>query len=80
MDRRKIKGNHNNSRAEFVSREIKLNSMKEELYSLNMRLRLATQNHNEVEQKALKDQIAKLQKDIDCMGSGSGFRHKHYSK
>lgn len=65
-------GDHNKSRAEFVSRGITLNSLKEELYSLNMRLRLAMENHDEEAQEELKKQMAELQKDIDSMGSGSG--------
>lgn len=62
--------NRHKSRASFVSRGITLNSLKEELYSLNMRMRLAMQNHNEEEQEALRKEIAEVQEEIDCMGSG----------
>lgn len=64
---------HRKSRASFVSRGITLNSLKEQLYSLNMRMRLAMQNHNEEEQEELKKQIAELQEEIDCMSSGGGY-------
>ncbi len=67
-------GDHVKSRTEFVSRGITLNSLKEELYSLNMRLRLAMQNHDELEQEELKRQMVKLQKDIDCIESRIGYR------
>jgi len=66
-------GDHIKSRTEFVSRGVTLNSLKEELYSLNMRLRLAMQNHDELEQEELQRQMVELQKDIDCMSSGSSF-------
>jgi len=65
---------HHKSRTSLVSRGVTLNSLKEELYSLNMRLRLAMQNHDELEQGELQKQIAELQKDIDCMGAGNGSR------
>lgn len=64
---------YSKSRAEFVSRGITLNSLKEELYSLNMRLRLAMQNHDEVEQQALRGQMDDLQKEIDYMSQGSRY-------
>ncbi len=67
-------GDHIKSRTEFVSRGITLNSLKEDLYSLNMRLRLAMQNHDELEQEELRRQMVELQKDIDCIESGSGYR------
>ena len=46
------------SNVSFASRGITLNSLKEELYSLNMRMLLAIQNHNEEMQKELKNEMA----------------------
>lgn len=65
---------YHKSRASFISRGITLNNLKDQMYSLNMRMRLAMQNHNEEELEELKKQMADLQKEIDCMGSGSGYR------
>lgn len=65
-------GNHHKSRASLVSRGITLNSLKERLYSLNMRMRLAMQNHNEEEQEALRKEMAEVQEEI--MGLGGGYR------
>lgn len=67
-------GDHHKSRASYVSRGITLNSLKEQLYSLNMRMRLAMQNHNEEEQEVLKKEMAEIQEEIDCMGSGGEGR------
>lgn len=52
-----------------------LNALKEQLYSLNMRMLLAMQNHDEEAQEEIRKQIAVLQEEIDqmCMGS-SGHR------
>jgi len=67
-------GDHVKSRTEFVSRGVTLNSLKEELYSLNMRLRLAMQTSDISEQESLQKQIDELLADIDCIGSGSRSR------
>lgn len=65
---------YHKSRASFVSRGITLNSLKDQMYSLNMRMRPAMQSHNEEKQEELKKQMADLQKEIDCMGLGGGYR------
>ena len=46
---------------------VTLNDLKNELYSLNMRLLLAMQHHDEEMQKDIKKQIAAVQKEIDQM-------------
>ncbi len=47
-----------------------LNSLKDRLYSLNMRMRLAMQNHDEQAQADIQEQIAAVQREIDqmCLG------------
>lgn len=47
-----------------------LNSLKDELYSLNRRMLLAMWNHNEDAQEDIKKQMAAVQKEIDqmCLG------------
>lgn len=50
-----------------VSRGVTLNSLKDELYALNMRMLLAMQNHNEEAQEDIKKQMAAVQKEIDHM-------------
>lgn len=59
-----------------VNRGTTLNSLKEQLYSLNMRMLLAMQNHDEDAQKDIKEQMAAVQEEIDRMCLGSGFRHR----
>ena len=41
-----------------VSRGVTLNTLKDELYSLNMRLLLAMQHHNEEAQEDIRAQMA----------------------
>ena len=48
-------------------RGVTLNSLKDELYSLNMRLLLAMQHHDGEAQKDIKKQMAAVQKGIDQM-------------
>ena len=57
-----------------ASRGVTLNSLKDELYSLNMRLLLAMQHHNEEAQEDIKVQIAAVQAEISRMCLGSGLR------
>ena len=47
-----------------------LNALKEQLYSLNMRMLLAMQNHDERAQAEIRDQTAAIQEEIDrlCLG------------
>lgn len=52
-----------------------LNALKEQLYSLNMRMLLAMQNHDEETQGEIRKQMAVLQKEIDQMCLGGGYRH-----
>ena len=53
-----------------VYRGTTLNDLKEQLYSLNMRMLLAMQHHNEEAQEEIKAQIAAVQEAIDQMGPG----------
>lgn len=48
-----------------VRRGVTLNSLKDELYSLHMRLLLAVQNHDTEAQKALESQITEVQTQIE---------------
>ena len=63
------------SNVSFASRGITLNSLKEELYSLNMRMLLAIQNHNEEMQKELKKEMARVQEEIAGMNQAIGRQH-----
>lgn len=56
-----------------VSRGVTLNTLKDELYSLNMRLLLAMQHHNEEAQKDIQAQMTVVQAEIDQMCLG-GYR------
>lgn len=56
-----------------VSRGVTLNTLKDELYSLNMRLLLAMQHHNEEAQKDIQVQMTVVQAEIDQMCLG-GYR------
>lgn len=59
------------SKAAPVSRGVTLNSLKDQLYSLNMRLLLAIQNHNGEAQEDIQKQMEAVQAEIDqmCLGS-----------
>lgn len=59
------------SKALSASRMVTLNGLKDQLYSLNMRLLLAIQCHNEQAQKEIRTQIAEIQAEIDQMSLGS---------
>lgn len=48
-----------------VRRGVTLNSLKDELYSLHMRLLLAVQNHDTEAQRDLESQIVEVQKQIE---------------
>ena len=63
------------SNVSFASRGITLNSLKEELYSLNMRMLLAIQNQNEEMQKELKKEMARVQEEIAGMNLAIGRQH-----
>lgn len=55
------------SATQSAARGVTLNSLKSELYSLNMRLLLAIQHHNEEMQEDIKKQMAEIQAEIDRM-------------
>lgn len=57
-----------------INRGTTLNSLKDQLYSLNMRMLFAIQNHDEQAQADVRDQIAAVQEEIDRMCLG-GRRH-----
>ena len=63
-------GDYHKSAATLAHRGVTLNSLKDQLYSLNMRMLLAMQNHNETAQKELKKQIARIQEEINLMCPG----------
>lgn len=58
---------NNHSAARPAGRGVTLNSLKDELHSLNMRLLLAIQNHNEEAQEEIKKQMTEVQKEIEQM-------------
>lgn len=61
------------SKAAPANRGTTLNVLKDQLYSLNMRMLLAMQSHNEEAQEEIKKQMAGVQKEIDrmCLGGRS---------
>ena len=52
------------------SRGMTLNSLRDELHSLNMRLLLAMQFHNEQAQEEIRQQLTSVQAEIDRMSLG----------
>ena len=61
------------SKAAPANRGTTLNVLKDQLYSLNMRMLLAMQSHNEEAQEEIKKQMAGVQQEIDrmCLGGRS---------
>lgn len=57
-----------------INRSTSLNSLKDQLYSLNMRMLLAMQNHDEDIEEDIKGQLAAVQAEIDRMCLGGGHR------
>ncbi len=57
------------------NRGVTLNSLRDQLYSLNMRLLLAMQQHNEKSESEIRHQMAEVQEKIDRMSSGGGYQH-----
>lgn len=51
-------------KGKFLGRGITLNVLKDELHSLNQRMLLAMQNHDEAEQARIASEIAAVQKKI----------------
>ena len=62
------------SRSHTAARAGTLNALKEQQHSLNMRMLLAMQNHDEDAQKDIKAHMAAVQAEIDQMCLGRGFR------
>lgn len=62
------------SRPRTSNRRGTLNSLKEQMYSLNMRMLLAMQNHDEEAQEEIRKQMTAIQKEIDQMCLGGGYR------
>lgn len=58
------------SKPEPARRGVTLSSLKDSLHSLNMRLLLAMEHHNEEAQEDIKAQMASVQAEIDRMSSG----------
>lgn len=67
-------GNYHKSKTASSGRGITLNSLKNEMYSLNMRMLLAMQNHNQEAQEEIKKQMIRVQDEIDHMNAGG--RHQ----
>lgn len=63
-------GDFPDSKNTFPGRNITLNSLKDEMHSLNRRLLLAIQNHNQEAQEDLKKQMTCVQNKIDHMCAG----------
>ena len=59
-----------------VSRGVTLKTLKDELYSLNMRLLLAMQHHNKEAQEDIQAQMAVVRAKIDQMSLGGGHRNR----
>lgn len=57
------------SKAELVRRGVTMNRLNQERRALNMRLRLAMQNHDAAEQEEIRRQMQQVQEQIRCMGS-----------
>lgn len=51
----------------YHNRGVTMNDLKDQLYSLNMRLLLAMQNHDEAAAEKVRQEIATVQKEIDQM-------------
>ena len=64
------------SEALSASRGVTLNNLKDELYSLNMRLLLAMHHHNEEAQEEIREQMTAVQAEIEHMSLGGGHRHQ----
>lgn len=55
-------------------RGVTLNGLKDQLYSLNMRMLLAMQNHDKEAQEDVQKQLAAVQAEIDRMCAGYSRR------
>lgn len=70
-------GDDHKYKAALAGRGATLNSLKDQLYSLNMLMLLAIQNHDESEQKEIRAQMAEIQAEIDRMPLGGVRRTQH---
>lgn len=63
-------GSYQTSKAAHSARGITLNDLKEQLYSLNMRMLLAMQNHDEDAQKEVEKQMEAVRAEMDLLMTG----------
>lgn len=56
------------------SRRVTLNSLREDQFALNMRMIFAMQLHDEAEQTKIKQQMEKVQEEIQQLFLGTGQR------
>jgi len=56
------------SKADLIRRGETMNSLKSQQQTLNMRLLLALQNHDEEMQAELRSQLKEVENQIFCMG------------
>jgi len=68
-------GDNRKSKTAFSSRCVTLNSLKDEMHSLNMRLLLAIQNHDREAQEEINRQITSIQDEIDHISAVGGHRN-----
>lgn len=61
---------HSRFEIQADKRKVTLNHLKEQLYSLNMRMLLAIQNHDEAAQEDIRRQMGAVQVEIGKMGPG----------
>jgi hypothetical protein len=59
-------------RSSYSGRRTTLEELKEQMYSLNMRLRLSLQNNDEKMRASLEHQIQEVQQAIEDMSSRNG--------
>jgi TolA-binding protein len=64
-------GVYDNSQPSADRYGVTLESLKEQMHALNMRVLLSMENHDDAEQTELKRQIRELQGKIDDMQSGN---------
>ncbi len=62
------------SKALPAGRGVTLNSLRDQMYSLSMRLLLAMKNHDEQAQKDIQKEMAALQDEIDRLCLGGRYR------
>lgn len=63
-------GSYQTSKAAHSARGITLNDLKDQLGSLNMRMLLAMQNHDEDAQKELEKQMEAVRAETDLLMTG----------